>query len=316
MAALVQERAASGDRVILLLPSGIDYVAAFHGCLFAGAIAVPAYPPESLHPQHLERLRVIIEDAEPRLILAERKICEAIGPLLGSQLALLAVPSPPAGSEHAWREVSLRPDDIAFLQYTSGSTAAPKGVQVSHGNLVANEILIRTGFGMTTDDTMVSWLPLFHDMGLIGGLLQPIYSGYRCVLMSPRPGPRPAEPDAGRPGMAGRLHRRHGRGLCGAYPPAPADGPLPAARLLGCSAGRWAELWPLRSRRPWNLKGKRSSSVASWTLTCRARALKGTTGPIACPSSDRCSPLPRICGLWRWRCRPCSRSRRGPSLGG
>ncbi len=186
MAALVQERAAPGDRVILLLPSGIDYVAAFYGCLFAGAIAVPAYPPESLHPQHLERLRVIIEDAEPRLILAEREICEAIGPLLGSQSALLAVPSPSAGSELAWREVPLRPDDIAFLQYTSGSTAAPKGVQVTHGNLVANEILIRSGFSMTTDDTMVSWLPLFHDMGLIGGLLQPIYSGYRCVLMSPR----------------------------------------------------------------------------------------------------------------------------------
>ena len=80
IAALVQERAAPGDRVVLLLPSGFDYVAAFYGCLFAGAIAVPAYPPESLHPQHLERLRVIIEDAEPRLILAESEVCETVSP--------------------------------------------------------------------------------------------------------------------------------------------------------------------------------------------------------------------------------------------
>jgi acyl-CoA synthetase (AMP-forming)/AMP-acid ligase II len=81
----------------------------------------------------------------------------------------------------------LQPDDIAFLQYTSGSTALPKGVQVSHGNLVANEVLIRHGFGidLNPDDVIVSWLPLYHDMGLIGGLLQPIFSGVPCVLMSP-----------------------------------------------------------------------------------------------------------------------------------
>ncbi len=80
----------------------------------------------------------------------------------------------------------MRPEHIAFLQYTSGSTALPKGVQVSHGNLVANEVLIRRGFGIGADDVIVSWLPLYHDMGLIGGLLQPIFSGVPCVLMSPR----------------------------------------------------------------------------------------------------------------------------------
>lgn len=87
-----------------------------------------------------------------------------------------------------WREPVLKGDDIAFLQYTSGSTALPKGVQVSHGNLVANEQLIRQGFGidLNPDDVIVSWLPLYHDMGLIGGLLQPIFSGVPCVLMSPR----------------------------------------------------------------------------------------------------------------------------------
>ena len=81
----------------------------------------------------------------------------------------------------------MQDDHIAFLQYTSGSTALPKGVQVSHGNLVANELLIRHGFGidLNPDDVIVSWLPLYHDMGLIGGLLQPIFSGVPCVLMSP-----------------------------------------------------------------------------------------------------------------------------------
>ncbi|WP_379559123.1 AMP-binding protein, partial [Pseudomonas sp. MD330_10] len=78
-----------------------------------------------------------------------------------------------------WVAVDLQADDNAFLQYTSGSTALPKGVQVSHGNLVANEVLISRGFGidLNPDDVIVSWMPLYHDMGLIGGLLQPIFSG-------------------------------------------------------------------------------------------------------------------------------------------
>jgi acyl-CoA synthetase (AMP-forming)/AMP-acid ligase II len=185
MAALLQERAAPGDRVLLLLPSGLDYVAGFYGCLFAGVIAVPAYPPQSTQPQHLERLRLIVEDAEPRLILAEPAMCEAIGDAFGARATVLAAAAPAPDAESAWRRPDLRPDDVAFLQYTSGSTAAPRGVQVTHSNLVANERLIQHGFGLGQGDTMVSWLPLYHDMGLIGGLLQPVFVGYRCVLMSP-----------------------------------------------------------------------------------------------------------------------------------
>lgn len=185
VATWLQARTTPGDRVVLLLPSSVDYVVGFYGCLFAGVIAIPAYPPESIRPQHLQRLRVIVEDCEPRLILAEPTMCEAIGQAFAPR-ALLGPVAPAAGLEGEWRRPVLDADDVAFLQYTSGSTAAPKGVQVTHANLVANGHLIRKSLGFTTDDTMVSWLPLYHDMGLICGLLQPIFTGFPCVLMSTR----------------------------------------------------------------------------------------------------------------------------------
>jgi len=192
IAAALQAQVPRGERAVLLFPSGPDYVAAFFGCLYAGVIAVPAYPPESARQHHQERLLSIIADAEPRLILTRSSLRD---PLLQMSEHLSAADAPQLlcvdslDSQLAadWRAPDLRPDDIAFLQYTSGSTALPKGVEVSHGNLVANELLIRRGFGidLNPDDVIVSWLPLYHDMGLIGGLLQPIFSGVPCVLMSP-----------------------------------------------------------------------------------------------------------------------------------
>ncbi len=193
IAAVIQTIAEPGDRVILLFPSGVDYVAAFFGCLYAGVIAVPAYPPESTRPQHLARLLSIIEDARPRLLLTDSTLYEPLRAAGQSFITdfgetapkWLCVDTLESAVAEQWQELVVNPDDMAFLQYTSGSTAQPKGVQVSHHNLVTNEWMIRQSFDIGDDDVIVSWLPLYHDMGLIGSLLQSIFSGIPCVLMSP-----------------------------------------------------------------------------------------------------------------------------------
>jgi amino acid adenylation domain-containing protein len=186
--ALLQENGGRGERALLLYPPGLDFIAAFFGALYGGAVAVPAYPPRVGRGQ--PRLRSIARDAAPRVVLTTSALAaqaEALLqeiPELGSAV-WLATDALPAGLEERWRDPEANSETTAFLQYTSGSTADPKGVMVSHGNLLHNQEMIRRAFGQSRDSVIVGWLPLYHDMGLIGNVMQPLYVGGRCVLMSP-----------------------------------------------------------------------------------------------------------------------------------
>ncbi|WP_295473025.1 non-ribosomal peptide synthase/polyketide synthase [uncultured Pseudomonas sp.] len=186
IATALMQRCRPGDRALLLLTSGPEYVAAFFACLYSGVIAVPAYPPESTRSQHLQRLLAIIDDAQPSLILTTAQVLPGLQDSDARHTPMLAVDALVGDCQGPWTAHAPAADDIAFLQYTSGSTSTPKGVQVSNANLEANAWLIRQGYGIGADDVIVSWLPLYHDMGLIGGLLQGIYSGVQVVLMSPQ----------------------------------------------------------------------------------------------------------------------------------
>jgi acyl-CoA synthetase (AMP-forming)/AMP-acid ligase II len=180
-----------GTRVLLMMDSGIDYVAAFFGCLYAGAIAVPAYPPESLRGQHLARLQAIAADADASFVVTTRALEGKLGDAFDAiapraQRVTMDTLDVDTNRTQSFEPYRASASDIAFLQYTSGSTSAPKGVMVTHGSLWANEAAIREGLGVTGNDVFVSWLPLYHDMGLIGTLSQPVFSGIPLVLMSPQ----------------------------------------------------------------------------------------------------------------------------------
>ena len=191
VAAHLQQRHAPGERALLLLDNDEHYVVAFFACLYAGLVAVPVFPPESLREQALARLAGIAADSQAACILATAAIVQSTGEAmhkLGVARVLAVdekVEEAAPGSAPGWRPHEPEDGDIAFLQYTSGSTAAPKGVMVSHGNLMANERAISEGMNITEADVIVTWLPLYHDMGLIGGMLQPFRAGAMLVLMSP-----------------------------------------------------------------------------------------------------------------------------------
>jgi amino acid adenylation domain-containing protein len=187
IAAELQQSGMEGQPVLLLYPSGLEFVAAFFGCLYAGAIAVPAYPPGS--SRSLPRLHAIIGDARPRAVLTESPLVARARASLSSSAAgespVLATDTVPDAAADAWRRPGTAGGDLAFLQYTSGSTTSPRGVMVSHANLLHNERAIQEAFGQCEQSLVVSWLPLYHDMGLIGGVLQPLFTGAGCVLMPP-----------------------------------------------------------------------------------------------------------------------------------
>ncbi|KAF7767625.1 hypothetical protein PCIT_a3679 [Pseudoalteromonas citrea] len=183
----IQDKANAGDRALILMDSGIDYVASFFACQYLGITAIPSFPPESTKEQHIARTVGIAEDSQAALVLTTKRFGDTVQTMVEhtSQSVMVVVDALDESIRTAKKHRATE-NEISFLQYTSGSTAKPKGVMVSHKNLIANEIAIAESLETSTEDVFVSWLPLFHDMGLIGGLLQPLFTGFALVLASPR----------------------------------------------------------------------------------------------------------------------------------
>ncbi|HEU4506949.1 MAG TPA: amino acid adenylation domain-containing protein [Pyrinomonadaceae bacterium] len=188
IAASLQAAGAKGERVLLLYPPGLEYIAAFFGCLYAGAVAVPVYPPRM--NQNLVRLESIIEDSQPALTLTtslslSRSSNQFDKTSTLQKLRYLATDTLDDKLAGQWQDPNVTAEHLAFLQYTSGSTSEPKGVMVSHANLLANAQMMRQACSHPDDAVFVNWLPLYHDMGLIGNVLQSLFFGATCVIMSP-----------------------------------------------------------------------------------------------------------------------------------
>jgi len=188
IAAWLESHDLAGERALLLYPAGLEFIAAFFGCLYAGVVAVPLYPPR--RNRSLERLQAVADDCQARVALTTEAVLERIEPLVDEtphlkQLTWLPTCRVADALADEWRMPDISGDTIAFLQYTSGSTGTPKGVMLSHGNALHNSALIAYAFEHTRSGTGVYWLPSYHDMGLIGGILQPLYMSRPNVFMSP-----------------------------------------------------------------------------------------------------------------------------------
>lgn len=190
IAAHLQQQGAEGKPVLLVYPPGIEFITGFLGCLYAKAVAVPAYPPTK--NRGMERLDTIAADCDAHFALST---AEGVEQMLRNKkvsddsfirrIRLLASDAIPDAEAERWKKPLLSRPDLCFLQYTSGSTGNPKGVMVSHGNILHNVKAMREAFGLPEYFNMVSWLPMFHDMGLIGHVLEPINAGCTQVTMPP-----------------------------------------------------------------------------------------------------------------------------------
>jgi acyl-CoA synthetase (AMP-forming)/AMP-acid ligase II len=192
IAALLQSYKANGQRALLLYPAGLEFIAAFFGCLYAEVIAVPLPPPNMVQPQRtLPKFRTIANDAQPTVVLTTSSILSKVEGLFTQapglrSLRWLATDKIASGVADQWRDSNATGETLALIQYTSGSTAIPRGVMVSHKNLLENCAHISQAFQIGSDDVSVTWLPVFHDMGLTNGIIQPMFGGRGCVLMPPQ----------------------------------------------------------------------------------------------------------------------------------
>ena len=194
IAANLQKTLEPGDRALLVYPAGLEFIAAFFGCLYAGVVAVPATYPKPRRP--LPRLASIARDSGARVALTTQLTLDKVD--LSQQddvvaaMEWMATDTTDIADAEQWEPQPIESTHLAFLQYTSGSTSEPKGVMISHGNLLANLEAIRQSFRIEVDPTGeeqiatgVFWLPAYHDMGLIGGILTPLFVGGRSILMAP-----------------------------------------------------------------------------------------------------------------------------------
>ncbi len=188
VAATLQKIKATGERALLLYQPGLEFIQAFFGCLYAEVVIVPVYPPRRNH--HGDRLKAIVTDAQAKIALTNLSVLCNIEKTLQedpelAKLNYVITDEIDDSKAHDWQLPQVDKDALAFIQYTSGSTGTPKGVMLSHGNLLYNSHLIYQCFGHTSASRGVIWLPPYHDMGLIGGILQPLYGGFPVTLMSP-----------------------------------------------------------------------------------------------------------------------------------
>jgi 8-amino-7-oxononanoate synthase/acyl carrier protein len=190
--AWLQSQNLKGQRTLLLYPPGLDFIAAFFGCHYAEVVAVPAYPPRMNRAP--SSIQAIAADAGATVALTTDAVLERVRPLIDQTSDLRGLRwlstdrtahGADQGYERQWRRPQITGDTLAFLQYTSGSTGTPKGVMLSHSNLLHNSAVIAYAFEHTRSAAGVFWLPSYHDMGLVGGILQPLYVGRPNILMSP-----------------------------------------------------------------------------------------------------------------------------------
>ncbi|WP_055712043.1 fatty acyl-AMP ligase [Streptomyces torulosus] len=185
VAARLAEEAAPGERVAVLCPQGTDYVTAFLAALTAGLVAVPLYPPGL--PGHGDRLAAVLADADPAVVVTTGRLRDEVGEFCGDRgPRIVAADEVPDAAAERWRPEPPDATAVAYLQYTSGSTRTPAGVEITHANVVANARQALTAYGADAQPvTCVGWLPLYHDMGLVLSVAAPVVRGVLSVLMDP-----------------------------------------------------------------------------------------------------------------------------------
>jgi acyl transferase domain-containing protein/acyl-CoA synthetase (AMP-forming)/AMP-acid ligase II/acyl carrier protein/SAM-dependent methyltransferase len=188
IANMLQNLNFAGDRVLLLYPPGLEFICAFFGCLYAGVVAVPVHLPRS-NNRSMERVQSIVTDAQATVVLTTTDTLSNLERRFSdidlTALRLFATDNVAIGLAQEWQPPVIESKTLAYLQYTSGSTSKPKGVMISHGNVLNNSAHMALGWETKSDSVLVSWLPHFHDFGLVYGIIQPVYRGFPCVLMAP-----------------------------------------------------------------------------------------------------------------------------------